>query len=85
MKKKIYMLSIILLMVSITTACTPENDLPGNEQPPTYENRGEIQLPMSIFLNNIPAEYAAFKNLWQMPSHNGKMPLHWSWVTPTLN
>lgn len=61
MKKKIYMLSIILLMVSITTACTPENDLPGNEQPPTYENRGEIQLPMSIFLNNIPAEYAAFK------------------------
>ena len=66
MKKTFYLLPIMLLIVSFTTACTNEDDtpsLPGNGSTATYEVKSDIQLPMSVFLNNIPEEYAAFKEI----------------------
>ena len=64
MKKTLYNLLIIMLMMTITTACTNDDENPvppGNDSPAGYEVKSEIQLPMSMFLNNIPDEYAAFK------------------------
>ena len=66
MKKTFYLLPIMLLIVSFTTACTNEDDtpsLPDNGSTATYEVKSDIQLPMSVFLNNIPEEYAAFKEI----------------------
>lgn len=59
MKKIFYLLPVIMLVMSIAAACSPD-DAP---VPPvkSYEVISDIQLPMSIFLNNIPEEYAAFK------------------------
>lgn len=59
MKKTFYL--IVMLMVSITTACTENLELPDNEQENSYEVKSDIQLPMSMFISNIPDEYAAFK------------------------
>ena len=64
MKKIFFRLSIILLMMSMIVACIPEDDFKGpegGEPEKSYEVTGTIQLPMSIFLGNIPEEYAAFK------------------------
>ena len=51
-------------MMSIFTACDPDNNLefPNNE-PATgsYEVKSDIQVPMVMFINNIPDEYVAFK------------------------
>ena len=67
MKKKLHLLSFIILMMSITTACTPDNDVPdipsGNEQPTFYEVKSDIQLPMSTFLSLMPEEYAVIKDI----------------------
>ena len=62
MKKIFYQLPIILLMMSIFVACSPD-DLP---EPPsddtvTYEVISDVQVPINYFLASIPAEYAAFK------------------------
>ena len=50
-------------MMSVFTACDPDNNLefPDNEQESSYEVKSDIQLPMSMFISNIPDEYAAFK------------------------
>ena len=64
MKKRFYILYILLLMLSINTSCSSDGknpDIPGNTPPISYEVKSDIQLPMSIILNNIPDEYAAFK------------------------
>ena len=64
MKKTFFFLPIIMLMMSITVACTSDDDnLPpsGNEPEKTYDVTSDLQLPMSLFIGNIPEEYAAFK------------------------
>lgn len=68
MKKTFYLLPLIMLMMSVFVACTPDDD---NQVPPadepivgpvkTYEVTSDMQLPMSLFIGSIPAEYAAFK------------------------
>ena len=67
MKKKIHLLSFIILMMSISTACTPDNDVPdtpsGNEQPTFYEVKSDTLIPMSSFLNSMPEEYARIKDI----------------------
>lgn len=64
MKKTFYMLQIIVLMMLTVVACTSdENDIlpPGNDPEKGYEITSDMQYPMSLFLANIPQEYAAFK------------------------
>ena len=64
MKKNFYILPYILLMMSMIVACTPDEDLQepaGNNPEKSYKVTSDIQLPMSLFLANIPEEYAAFK------------------------
>ncbi len=65
MKKIFYMLPIILMMMSIFTACDPDNnqEFPGNEPEAgdSYEVKNDIQVPMNFFIAGIPDEYAAFK------------------------
>ena len=64
MKQKFFLLPIILLLMSFTTACTHDDeniDLPGEDSPALYEVKNDMQLPISIFLNNMPDEYAAIK------------------------
>ena len=64
MKKTLYNLLIIMLMMTSTTACTNDDENPvppGNDSPAGYVVKSEIHLPMSMFLSNIPDEYAAFK------------------------
>lgn len=60
MKKKFYLLPIILLLMSITVACTSEEN-PSLELEKKYEVTSDIQYPISLFLGSIPEEYAAFK------------------------
>ena len=63
MKKRFYMLPIIMLMMSVFTACDPNNNLetPDNESTTFYEVKSDLQVPMSMFINSMPDEYAAFK------------------------
>ena len=65
MKKVFYLLHITMLMISITiTACSSDGDnlnIPENEPQTAYEIKSDIQQPMSVFIENIPEEYAAFK------------------------
>ena len=63
MKKRFYMLPIIVLMMTIFAACTPGNNMetPGEGQSASYEVVSDMQLPISIFLNSMPDEYAAIK------------------------
>ena len=64
MKKAFYLLHITMLMISITIACSSDGDnRSANESEPTasYEIKSDIQYPMSVFIDNIPEEYAAFK------------------------
>ena len=65
MKKVFYLLPIIMLMISITTSCSSDNkaNTPDKEQPIYYEVKNDTQYPMSVFINNIPEEYATFKGL----------------------
>lgn len=61
MKRTIYLLHIIMLMIPITTSCTSDDDnlnIPGNEPTALYEVKSDIQLPINILLGNIPDEYA---------------------------
>ena len=52
-------------MLSFVTACTPDDNIPGTPDLPgettSYEIKGDMQLPMNLFIGNIPEEYAAFK------------------------
>ena len=52
-------------MLSFVTACTPDDNIPGTPDLPgettSYEIKGDMQLPMNMFIGNIPEEYAAFK------------------------
>ena len=64
MKKTFYLLYTIILMMSTTTACSSDSDnldVPVSDKPTSYEIKSDIQQPMSVFINNIPDEYAAFK------------------------
>lgn len=64
MKKGYYIFHIVLLILSINISCSSDGknlDIPGSKQPISYEVKSDIQLPMSIILNNIPDEYSAFK------------------------
>ncbi len=63
MKKRFYMLPIIVLMMTIFAACTPGNNMetPGEDSSASYEVVSDMQLPMSLFLNSMPDEYAAIK------------------------
>jgi hypothetical protein len=65
MKKTFYLLPVIMLMLSFVTACTPDDNIPGTPDLPgettSYEIKGDMQLPMNLFICNIPEEYAAFK------------------------
>ena len=63
MKKIFYLLPIIMLMMSVFVACTPDDDKQESsdkESAKSYEVTSDMQLPMSLFLSNIPEEYAAF-------------------------
>ena len=63
MKKIFYLLPIIMLMMSVFVACTPDDDKQDSsdkESAKSYEVTSDMQLPMSLFLSNIPEEYAAF-------------------------
>ena len=59
MKKTSYLLSIIMLLMSITVACSSDEG-PSIELEKAYEVTSDIQHPMSLFLGSIPEEYAAF-------------------------
>ena len=62
MKKKCYFLPIIMLMMLIYVACTPE----GNKEQffdSLPQVKDDLQLPITIFLANIPEDYAEFKEL----------------------
>ncbi len=65
MKKNLLLLPIILLMMSVFVACTPDDgvDVPsGNDQSAlTYEVKSDVQVPITLFLGSMPEEYAAFK------------------------
>ena len=64
MKRKFYLLPIIMLLLSINVACNPDDDMQGtqgNSPAKSYEVTGDMQLPIGLFLANIPEEYAAFK------------------------
>lgn len=71
MKKNLYLLPIIMLMMGMFVACTPDDnndqDPSGNEQPAkSYEVTSDMQLPISLFLAGFPEEYAAFKQPLEM-------------------
>ena len=57
MKKTFYMLPIIILMMSVFTACNPDNE----PTVVTYEVKSDIQVPMDFFIGSMPDEYIAFK------------------------
>ena len=65
MKKRFYMLPIILLMMSAIISCNTDNNLeiPGDKPRVSYEVKSDMQLPISLFLNSMPEEYAAIKGL----------------------
>ncbi|MBR4967582.1 MAG: hypothetical protein IKY19_05055 [Bacteroidaceae bacterium] len=61
MKNTLYIL--VILMMSIATACTPNDntDFPGNKPPASYEVKNDNPVPMSSFLAMLPDEYADLK------------------------
>ena len=66
MKKIFHMLHVVVLLMLMTTACTLDSDgddikKPDAGQPASYEVTSDQQVPMSLFLGSIPAEYTAFK------------------------
>lgn len=63
-EKDFFLFTIIMLVISIITACSSDGDnlnIPENEPQTAYEVKSDIQQPMSVFIENIPEEYAAFK------------------------
>ena len=73
MKRTIYLLHIIMLMIPITTSCTSDDDnlnIPGNEPTALYEVKSDIQLPINILLGNIPDEYAGIAEQVTNISHS---------------
>ena len=62
------MLPIIVLMMTIFAACTPGNNMetPGEDSSASYEVVSDMQLPMNLFLNSMPDEYAAIKEAMAM-------------------
>ncbi len=62
MKKNFYLISLILFFVFV--ACNGSNEkqiAPSNDLVKSYKVTSDIQLPMSLFIDSIPNEYAAFK------------------------
>lgn len=58
-------MTVALVAMLALTACEKDSDNsltpPGNEPEKSYEITSDRQIPMSLFLLNIPEEYAAFK------------------------
>ena len=87
MKKKFHLLSIIMLVMSIFTACDHDNsqEFPENGQSAPYETSSDMQVPMSVFLNNIPEEYAAFKEPLQSAMSMRESALAQELGNPNIN
>lgn len=70
MKKTFNLLPVIMLMMSMFVACTPNengNDNYNDEEPARrYEVMSDMQLPINLFLAGFPEEYAAFKQPLEM-------------------
>ena len=70
MKKRFYLLPVIMLMLSFVAACTPDDNIPDTPELPggepvtdSYEVKSDMQIPMSFFLNSMPEDYAAIKDI----------------------